>query len=257
MVTLRSEGLSVDLSGGRVLHDVDLTFDSGVLTGIIGPNGAGKSTLLRALLGLRRPTEGSVWLDGEAIAAMPPSRIARRLAYLPQGQALHWPITVDRLVALGRIPHLGPLSRIGPADRDAIDRALALTESLELRERVATELSGGERARVLLSRALAVEAPGLLADEPLAALDPAHQFQVMDLLAGLAAEGRMVLAVLHDLAMAARYCGRIVLLADGRVVADGPPAIVLTPDRIAQVYGVRALVTEVDARPVVLPTGRL
>lgn len=244
MVMLAARDLSVDLGNRRILDRLDVGFVPGTLTGVIGPNGAGKSTLIRALTGLIRHT-GSVTLDGRDAAALTRADQARLRAYLPQGQTLHWPLTVERLVQLGRLPHLGPLSRLAPADAQAIDRAMAAADILHLRDRTATELSGGERARAMLARALAVEAPVLIADEPLAALDPAHQFEVMELLAAEARAGRTVVAVLHDLALAARYCDRLVMLHHGRIVADDTPVHVLTPERLAAVYGVKA---QVDLR---------
>lgn len=244
MVTLAAHDLTVTLGNTRVLDGVTARFAPGSLTGVIGPNGAGKSTLVRALTGLL-PHTGGITLDGRDATTIPRPDRARTVAYLPQGQTLHWPLTVERLVQLGRLPHLGPLSRIAEADRAAIERAMVRADMLSLRERVATELSGGERARAMLARALAVEAPVLIVDEPLAALDPLHQFEVMELLAAEAAAGRTVIAVLHDLAMAARYCSRLVMLHHGRVVADDIPAVVLTPERLSAVYGIRA---QVDLR---------
>lgn len=241
---LTASNLSVTLGRRRVLDGVNACFAPGRLIGVIGPNGAGKSTLARALTGLVA-YDGQVTLDGRNAASLSSPERARTIAYLPQGQVLHWPLSVERLVQLGRLPHLAPLSRIAPEDDAAVARAMARAGVADLRDRIATELSGGERARVLLARALAVEAPVLIADEPLAALDPLHQFEVMELLAGGAAAGRTVIAVLHDLAMAARYCSQLIMLHDGRIVADGPPDAVLTPDRLATVYGVHA---QIDLR---------
>lgn len=254
MVTLSAHRLGVTLAGRGVLHDVDAAFASGALVGILGPNGAGKSTLVRALLGLVTAT-GEVRVDG--VAALPRADIARTIAYLPQGQTLHWPLSVERLVGLGRLPHLAPMSRIGEADRTAIARAMALAEVTELAGRTATELSGGERARVLLARALAVEAPALIADEPLASLDPAHQLQGMEILRAQADAGVLVLAVLHDLGLAARFCDRLLLLDGGRVIADGAPADVLTAERLRDVYGVDTFFGEADGRPLVVPLNRV
>ena len=229
MMTLSLDNVSVNLGRRPVLNAVTATLSPGELIGIVGPNGAGKSTLVRSLLGLLRPVGGMVALDGHGVADMPRRQVARAIAYLPQGQTLHWPLSVERLVALGRLPHLGPMSRITAADYAVIEDAMARADVIGLRDRIATELSGGERARVLLARALAVEAPGLIADEPLASLDPGHQIDVLELLAREAQAGRMVVAVLHDLTMAARYCDRLLLLNGGRLVADGKPLDVLTP----------------------------
>ncbi|SNS85621.1 iron complex transport system ATP-binding protein [Sphingomonas laterariae] len=253
MVTIATQGLSVALGRRPVLHDVDTRLEPGALIGVIGPNGAGKSTLVRALLGLVPATSGGVAIDGVPVAAIRRADLARRIAYLPQGQTLHWPLTVERLVALGRLPHLAPFSRIGAADLAAIDRAIAQADIGHLRGRVATELSGGERARVLLARALAVEADALIADEPLAALDPGHQLEVMALLRVQAEAGALVVAVLHDLTLAARHCDRLLLLHEGRLVADGPPDTVLTAERMAEIYGVRAWIGRLEGRRLVVP----
>ena len=256
MVTIRVEGLCARLGRRAVLHDIDATLAPGALIGIIGPNGAGKSTLVRAMLGLIDTTRGRVTIDGRAIATLPPRDRGRAIAYLPQGQTLHWPLSVERLVALGRLPHLGPLSRIGAADPDAIAAAMARTDVAHLADRIATELSGGERARVMLARALAVGAPGLAVDEPLAALDPGHQIDVMQLLAREAQAGGLVIAVLHDLSMAARYCDRLLLLDRGTLIADGAPDAVLTQDRLRAVYGITSRIDLAATPPLVAPLDR-
>jgi len=252
MVSVTLDSLSVQLGQRAVVRSVSATMRAGELIGIIGPNGAGKSTLVRAALGLAPLSGGSVAIDGEPLSTIAPRQIARRIAYLPQGQTLHWPLTVERLVALGRLPHLAPMSRIGEADRRIIADAMERADVTALRDRIATHLSGGERARVLLARALAVGAAGLIADEPLAALDPGHQIDVMELLAREARAGAMVVAVLHDLTMAARYCDRLLLIDDGGLVADGPPAEVLTAERLRAVYGIRARIESREGAPLVI-----
>ncbi|RYD87023.1 MAG: ABC transporter ATP-binding protein, partial [Sphingomonadales bacterium] len=226
------------------------------LVGVIGPNGAGKSTLARAITGLLAPSGGQVLLDDMPVHSLSRGTLSRRIAYLPQGQMVHWPLTVERLVALGRLPHLAPFSAIGPEDREAVERAMVHAEITGLRDRVVTELSGGERARALVARALAVEAPALIVDEPLAALDPGHQLQVMELLRAEAATGSLVVAVLHDLAMATRFCDRLILIHEGRLIADGPPAAVLTPENLSNCYNIRVWTGEVEGQPVVLPLSR-
>ena len=257
MVTIRALHLSVRLGRHPAVSGVSAALEPGQLVGIIGPNGAGKSTLIRALLGLVRADGGAVSIDDTPIASLPRKDVARRVAYLPQGQTLHWPLMVERLVALGRMPHLGPLSRLSPEDEAMVDAALARADVLHLKGRIATELSGGERARVLLARALAVGAPALIADEPLAALDPGHQLDVMDLLKGEARAGSLVVTVLHDLGMAARYCDRLLLMDKGRLVADGRPMEVLTEQRLAEVYGISACIEADGEWPLILPTGRI
>jgi iron complex transport system ATP-binding protein len=260
VVTVTLDAVSVAL-GRRpvlrpVLRAVSATLAPGMLVGIIGPNGAGKSTLIRAMLALVPLSGGTASIDGRPAARLPRREIARAVAYLPQGQDLHWPISVERLVALGRLPHLAPLSRIGPADEAAIEEAMARTDILHLRGRIASELSGGERARALLARALAVGAPALLADEPLAALDPGHQIDVMTMLRREAQAGALVVAVLHDLTMAARHCDRLLLMDGGALVADGAPEAVLSAERLARVYGIEALIGRDGAAPLIVPLRR-
>jgi iron complex transport system ATP-binding protein len=257
MVNIRVEELAVRLGRHAAVSDVTIDLMPGQLVGIIGPNGAGKSTLIRAMLGLVKPASGGVWIDGASMASLSRRELARRIAYLPQGQTLHWPLLVERLAALGRMPHLGPLSRLSADDEALVDAALARADVLHLKGRIATELSGGERARVLLARALAVGAPALIADEPLAALDPGHQIDVMDLLKAEARAGSLVLTVLHDLGMAARYCDRLLLMDKGRLVADGAPMEVLTEQSLAQVYGISACIDPDGDWPLILPTGRI
>ncbi|MHA6722522.1 ABC transporter ATP-binding protein [Sphingomonas sp. RS2018] len=240
MVTIACDALSVYLGGRQVLNGLSLTLTPGAVTGIIGPNGAGKSTLLRTIARLLPIAEGSVTIDGAALGDVERRTLAQTIAYLPQGGQVHWPVSVERLVSLGRLPHLAPLSRVGDADRAAIEQAMARADVMHFRDRIVTELSGGERARVLLARALAVEAKALLVDEPLAALDPGHQIDVMRLLQAEAAVGATVVVVLHDLTVAARYCDRLALIDAGRLVAEGAPQEVLTPERLARVYGITA-----------------
>ena len=256
MVTLSIDGLDAALGERKVLHSIDARIEPGMLVGVIGPNGAGKSTLARAISGLIKPLAGQVQLDDVPVGGLSRAALARRIAYLPQGQTVHWPLTVERLVALGRLPHLAPLSALGKNDRIAIERAMDRSEINILRDRIVTELSGGERARALIARALAVEAPVLIADEPLAALDPGHQLQIMTLLKAEAAAGVLVIAILHDLAMAARFCDRLLLIHEGRLVADGAPSAVLTADHLHTCYDIRAWTGMIEGQPVVLPLAR-
>ena len=256
MVTIRLDALGLSLGRRQVVRDVSAVLEPGKLIGIIGPNGAGKSSLLRAMLGLVPPSGGTVLIDGMPVAKMARAAVARKLTYLPQGQTLHWPLSVERLVALGRLPHLAPMSSLAAGDLAAVDRALDRANVTDLRDRVATNLSGGERARALLARALAVEAPALVVDEPLASLDPGHQIDVMTLLRREADAGALVIAVLHDLTMAARYCDRLLLLDGGRLVADGSPTAVLTAERLHLVYGIQALIDSTAAAPMIVPLDR-
>jgi len=255
VVNIRLENVAVTLGNRIVVQNASTAFGPGTLTGIVGPNGAGKSTLARAMLALV-PHKGLIQIDDSDVTTLPRAELAKRVAYLPQGQTLHWPLTVERLVELGRLPHLAPMSRIGEADTTAIERAMERADVLGLRDRIATELSGGERARVLLARALAVEAPALIADEPLASLDPGHQIDVMELLQSEARAGGLVIAVLHDLTMAARYCDRLVLIDSGTIIADGTPADVLTPANLKSVYGIEAKVELSGDWPTITTLGR-
>jgi iron complex transport system ATP-binding protein len=254
---LTARGLDVRLGGRRVLGGVACDVAPGELVGLIGPNGAGKTTLLRALAGLLPPAAGTVALAGTPLGRIPPHRLASRVAYLPQGGRPQWPVPVRELVLLGRTPHRPGLRGPRPADRDAVARALAATGTTHLADRPATELSGGECARVLLARALAGEPAWLLADEPVGGLDPYHRLEVMTQLRASAQAGRAVAVVLHDLTLAARFCDRLVLLDRGRGVAAGPPAEVLTDARLRAVYRVEALTGVHDGDPFVVPWRRV
>jgi iron complex transport system ATP-binding protein len=257
MVTFTLSSVAVSLGRRAAVRDVSATLSPGALIGIVGPNGAGKSTLMRAMLDLLPLAGGEIAIDGTAVSRLSRRQIARETAYLPQGQTLHWPLSVERLVSLGRLPHMAPMQRLAPADHAGIEDAMARADVLGLRERIATELSGGERARVMLARALAVGAPSLLADEPLAALDLGHQIEVMTLLRREAEAGALVVAVLHDLGMAARYCDRLLLIDGGRLVADGAPMEVLTVDRLRSVYGVEVLIDNDGPVPAITPLRRV
>jgi iron complex transport system ATP-binding protein len=237
--------------GPAVFRDVSFSVGAGELVGLCGPNGAGKSTLLRLMLGLHAPSAGRVTLAGTALGGLSRRQIARQAALLPQDAPADVPLSVREAVALGRLPHLGRLQPETAADVAAVARALDATDTAALAERPLTELSGGERHRVHLARALAQEAPLLLLDEPIAGLDIAHQLAAMDLLRATADANRAVVVALHDLALAARRCDRILLLAGGALAADATPAEVLTAETLARVFGVRADV-RIDAggRPV-------
>lgn len=189
MSSLTAERLEVSLGGTPVLRGVDFSVKAGEILGVVGPNGAGKTTLLRALAGLIPHTAGNIALDGRAVETLAPQARARRIAYLGQDGTTGWAVTVEILVGLGRLPHLGPWRGLGEADRESVARALAACDLTGLALRPVNRLSGGERARVLLARALAVEPEFLLADEPIAGLDPAHGLQVMDALTRHAAAG--------------------------------------------------------------------
>lgn len=251
MSVLHLDRLSVIRRGRAVVQDVSLRVGAGEVLGLIGANGAGKTTLMRAALGLL-PHQGH-----SSLAALPPGPRARAAAWMPQSREIAWPVAVEVLVALGRVPHLAPGQRLSVADQAAVERAMAQTEVSAFRHRSATELSGGEQARVLLARALAQDTPLLLADEPIAGLDPAHQISTMQAFAALAGEGRSVIVSLHDLGLAVRHCTRLVVLERGRIVADGPPLAVLTPERLRQSFGISAFLQQTPQGPVFQPLGVL
>jgi iron complex transport system ATP-binding protein len=234
---LAASGLSLDLGGQAVLSGIDVTFAPGRVTAILGPNGAGKSTLLACLAGLQAPDGGIVTLEGRARAMFHRNELARHIGFLPQAADLHWPIEAGRLVALGRFPHRGRWG-LTARDRDAIDRAMVMTDVSRFANRPVDTLSGGERARVLLARVLAGEPDWLLADEPLANLDPAHQLDTLDCLRMVAVNGAGVVVVLHDLNHAARVADDVVMMANGRVIASGTANDVLVPQVIEDTFGV-------------------
>lgn len=240
---LTASALGMTLGGRAVLSDISLAFQPGQVTAVIGPNGAGKSTLLACLSGLLAPTTGTVGLGERDLKTLPDRERARRIGILPQSPEIAWAVDVETLVGLGRLPYRGGLGGgQGAEDRAVIAWAMEQTATTAFARRIATTLSGGERGRVLMARALAGQPEWLLADEPLTGLDPGHQFDACDLLRRIADEGRGVIVTLHDLTLAARLADRVVVLADGRVSADGPPDVALTEALLAEVYGVEARV---------------
>jgi len=242
MIDLRAQDLTVRAGETCLIDGVSFALKPGELVAILGPNGAGKTTLLRAALGLIVPDAGVSMLAGQDVADLSPIERARQIAYLPQTRPLAWPNTVRDVVALGRFSHGAVLGRLRGADAEAVARALAACDITELATRKVDTLSGGEAARVHCARAFAAEAPLLIADEPVAALDPRHQFRVMDLIARYVAEGGGALVVLHDVALAARYASRLIWMKHGQIVADGPPVETLSAARLADIYGVKARV---------------
>jgi iron complex transport system ATP-binding protein len=247
MSRLHIQALTLRRGTRTVLDAIDLSLDSGGVTAVLGRNGAGKSTLLSCIAGLLPPSSGTISLDGEIIATtstgkhhnvMPARQRARHIAFLPQTPEILWPIDVQTLVQLGRIPFEGMAS--DASNEAAVTRAMQLTEVAQWSTRMVTTLSGGERARVQLARVIAGESNWILADEPFAGLDPAHQFEAADLLRNCAARGAGVILTIHDLALAARIADRIVVLDQGRVVADGAPAVALSVELLRDVYGIDA-----------------
>ena len=241
MSVLEVRDIHMQRDGVSVLSGASLMVKPSELLAVVGPNGAGKSTLLSIMAGLLKPTSGAVLLDDQPLAAMPAEARARALAYLPQASDIAWPIPVRDIIALGRSPHRRTRGLAQTAaDIDAVARAAESVGVSALLDRQATSLSGGERRRVELARALAVEAPILLADEPTAGLDPGMGLEAMETLQ-TSARAKTVVAVTHDLGLAAQFAGRVVVIAEGILAADGPPLEALRPDVLASAYGVRPM----------------
>ena len=247
MTLLTVNNLSVTLRNRNALQRVSFEVGEGECIGLLGPNGAGKTTLMRAMLGL-------ISHEGQSsIAEMAPAARARTAAWMPQARENAWPVTLEPLVMPGRIPHMSSRTQPNEEDLAPVNTARTEMDLDSFRTRTATRLSGGEQARVLIARALAQNTPLIVADEPVAGLDPAHQIATMETFAGLARTGRSVIVSLHDLGLAARHCTRLILLSDGEIVADGSPADVLTLDRMADVFGIRAFYQDTEDGPVFQP----
>lgn len=252
---LELRDVSVSLGGREIVHGVSLSLAPARLVALLGPNGAGKTTLLKAMAGLL-PSRGTVRIGGHDLAGLSRRQRAQQIGYLPQGHQIHWPLSARDVVALGRFPHgLADPMRMSAAHAAVVSAAMARTDTTQFAEQAVMTLSGGERARVMLARVLAVEANIILADEPTASLDPRHQITVMQDLKSESRRGALVVAVTHDIALASRLADQIVLMHEGRVVAQGSPADVLTDDILATVYGVKALRQTVDGEDVVTPWG--
>ena len=239
---VRISGLAAGYRGRPVLSGVSLELSPGELVAVVGPNGAGKTTLLRAISGALPPSAGAVYLDGKALGRLSPREVARRLAVVEQRPQVGFDFTVRELVELGRLPHLKFPDRLTPRDAEAVEEALAAVGLSELSGRRFSTLSGGEKQRVFLAIALAQEPQVLLLDEPTAHLDVRHQLELMELVAERAQEGLAVLAAMHDLNLAAAFADRMILLVEGRVLAQGRPEEVLTRENLRTAFGVEARV---------------
>jgi ABC-type cobalamin/Fe3+-siderophores transport system ATPase subunit len=256
MMLLTAKNLHLSLGKKHVINAVDIEIQANECVGLIGPNGAGKSSLLRLLAGLIAPLQGEVRLhlhqQASEIHLIPPRERARFIGYLTQHETPAWPLSVKSLVELGRIPWNGNLD-----DNHAIAKALQITDVNGLEDRPITELSGGELRRVLLARVFAGDPQVIIADEPIASLDLYHQLQVMELLHKRAKTGGAVIAALHDLSLAARFCSRLVLIHHGRILASGTPLQVLTPDNLEKVYGINAYIDCREEGVVIIPRSRV
>ena len=251
LVTARD--VNVTLAGRRVLRDVSLALSPGHLVALVGPNGAGKTTLLRALAGLV-PSDGIIHVGGDDLSSLSLRERARRFAYLPQGHLVHWPLPARDIVALGRYPHgATDPARLTTKDAEAVLRAMQAADVMEFSDRRVTELSGGERSRVALARALAVEAPVILADEPTSSLDPRHQIDVMKTLRTAVDKGALVIVVTHDLGLAARFADTVLVMAEGRLVSQGAPPDALSEQVVADVFRISAYRAEFQREAVIVP----
>ncbi|MCS7132187.1 MAG: ABC transporter ATP-binding protein [Aigarchaeota archaeon] len=243
-MSLRARDLQFYYGARKILENISLTADEGELIGVVGPNGSGKTTLLKILDGLLKPKIGSVYLDGKSIQEMSIKEIARNIAMVPQDASADVEFTAFEMVIMGRTPHLGKLSLETVEDEAKVKRWMEVTETLHLAERKMSEISGGEKQRVIIARALAQEPRVLLLDEPTANLDLCYQLQIMDLLKRLTRElGLIVICAIHDLNLASRYCDRIILLNEGVIAAVGKPIEVITAENLRKVFKVDAKIT--------------
>ncbi|MCW5751074.1 MAG: ABC transporter ATP-binding protein [Alphaproteobacteria bacterium] len=255
MIAARS--LSLRRGARLVVQEASLALLAGEVLALVGPNGAGKSTLLKGLAGLMRPHAGSVEWEGGPLARLGARTRARLIGYLPQQPLSHWPIRVRDLVALGRLPYRAAFAGESAADRDAIENAMDEADLGHLAGRRVDGLSAGERARAMIGRMLASEPRLLLADEPVAALDPYHQIETMEILRNRAQAGAGVIVVLHDLGLAARFADRVALMREGRIAALGQPGLVLDERAIANAFSVQAAMIEVEGTRIPLPWRRI
>lgn len=238
-MTLQIRELGVKLGGRDLLERISFSACRGELLALIGPNGAGKTTLLRAIAGLLT-FQGDVRWDETSLPTLSMQQRAAVLSYLPQGHVAYWPLLARDIVAIGRAPRRASLNGLSAADIRAIDQALEDVGATSFADRPVTELSGGERARIMVARALAAQAPLMLADEPIASLDPEHQLSIMGILARLAKNGHLVIAVVHDLSLAARFADRLVVLKNGRLAGIGAPEDVLNPQLLNDIFNVES-----------------
>ena len=235
------KNVSVKINGKQIIHDVSSVIKSGECVGIIGANGAGKTTLLRSMAGLQDVSNGKILYNEKPITHWNKKDFAKITGYLAQDSECHWDITAIQAVTLGRLPHRKTFSSISNEDKSAIADAMKRTQTTELANRNVTTLSGGESARVLLARAIAGKPSVLLADEPTASLDPAQQIRLMHLLRSLSKDGTTIITVLHDLTLAARFCNRLILMSNGRIIANDEPEKVLTNQTLKTTFNIEAI----------------
>ena len=238
MSLLSATAIDYSIDQVPILSGIDFHVDNGELVGLIGPNGAGKSSLLRLLTGIEAPDRGEIRIQDQQMAQISPQQRSRWMGYLVQGAQAYWPFSVEKVVGLGRIPYQKWWQQASAEDQAKIEAAMEMTETLAYRNRIVTTLSGGEQTLVMLARIFATENQLILADEPVAALDPYHQLHVMEILRQHAQQERAAVVVLHDLSLAARFCDRLYMLSHGKLECCGSVDQVLNRENIARVYGV-------------------
>lgn len=241
---IETEDIAFAFNGQSVLDSVSLDVRKGEIVGLIGPNGAGKTTFLRLVSGVLEPDRGSIHLDGDAVGTLSADELGRRISVVPQQTELSFDFSIRDVITMGRNPYQGRLERLQSADRSLVNQAMAQTDTDHLADRPFSAVSGGERKRVLIARAIAQDTPAMLVDEPTASLDINHQVAVFELLRGLVGDDKAILTAVHDLNLAARYCDRLVLLHDGQVKATGTAEDVLQPKQLHPAYGIDTTVEE-------------
>ena len=255
---LQGHNLSLRYNGSEILKGIDFTVAAGEFVGLIGPNGAGKTSLLKVLANLQAADTGVVQLDGRTLGEINRKQLAQTLGYLEQNAPAHWPLQVRRLVELGRLPYLSPWEKLSSTDAAIVDAAMDQAEVQHLSKRIVSTLSGGERLRVLIARMFATEPNIILADEPIAALDPYHQLHTMELFHDHCDRGGSAVVVMHDLNMAARFCHRLMLIDNGSIASEGSAQEVLTEQNLSRVYGIKTRLTHDQASGLtVIPQTRI
>ena len=257
MSLLQVKDLSVARGRCQIVKKISFSLAAGEVLGLIGPNGAGKSTLIKSIAGVLPKQKGKILFNKKPIGRMSREKRARSVSYLAQNAIAHWPLSVERVIALGRLPHLAPWQSFKEEDKDAIRVAMEQSEVSHLQGRTVKHLSGGEQTLVMLARVLAVGADLILADEPVSGLDPNHQIQVMEVLKKKAAEGCGVIVVLHDLTLAARFCNRLLFLNEGKLIEEGSPSNVLSSENLKKGFGIEAKSGNQDGEFYLIPWKRI
>jgi iron complex transport system ATP-binding protein len=256
MKLLEATGLSVKFGNKTILNNINFCMNEGEFIGLIGPNGSGKTTLLRTLSGILPENAKKIKILGRSLSDCNRKQLAQKLAYLPQGNESYWSITVESLVMLGRLPHRKPWQGPSDLDKKIVQQVLQDCDVSQFANSTVDTLSGGERARVFLSRALAVQPQLLLVDEPIAGLDPGHQLEVMQKFRQFSELGMGIVCVIHDLTLAARYCHKLIMLGEQKIISQGQPDQVLSSENLARCFNIRAHVGEVEGHAFVIPIAR-